>query len=318
MEMPPYGLGTYTVQGENCSNIISSALENGYRLIDTAELYQNHSDIAIGIKAATHANIVKREDIWLTSKIHNRDQRKLNIGPAIQKILTDLDTDYLDLIILHSAQKKYLEAYTELIRCAEHFNVKHIGVSNFRVDELEKIIDKTGITPYLNQIEISPFNQRIALRSYMAEKNIITQAYASLTCGITLNSDSESASVSAESASVSAESASVSAESASVSAESASVSAESAESASVSAESAESTSSEYLKSTIYDPDQLLLGWATHYNLRPIPTAHTTDHLIKNFHTMRDIKLDQIHVEKLDQITEIVCNYKQHADNVSYL
>lgn len=259
--MPPYGLGTYTVQGENCSNIILSALENSYRLIDTAELYQNHSDIAIGIKAATHANIVKREDIWLTSKIHNRDQRKLNIGPAIQKILTDLDTDYLDLIILHSAQKKYLEAYTELIRCAEHFNIKHIGVSNFRVDELEKIIDKTGITPYLNQIEISPFNQRIALRSYMAEKNIITQAYASLTCGISLNS-------------------------------------------------------EYLISEEYNPDQLLLAWATHYNLRPIPTAHTTEHLIKNFHTMKEIELDQTHVEKLDQITEIVCNYKQHADKIN--
>jgi 2,5-diketo-D-gluconate reductase A len=285
MEMPPYGLGTYTVQGENCSNIISSALENGYRLIDTAELYQNHSDIAIGIKAATHANIVKREDIWLTSKIHNRDQRKLNIGPAIQKILTDLDTDYLDLIILHSAQKKYLEAYTELIRCAEHFNVKHIGVSNFRVDELEKIIDKTGITPYLNQIEISPFNQRIALRSYMAEKNIITQAYASLTCGITLNSESVSVT-------------------------------ESASADSASTESTETASSEYLKSTMYEPDQLLLGWATHYNLRPIPTAHKTDHLIKNFKTMKEIKLDQTHVEKLDQITEIVCNYKQHADKIN--
>ena len=287
MEMPPYGLGTYTVQGENCSNIILSALENGYRLIDTAELYQNHSDIAIGIKAATHANIVKREDIWLTSKIHNRDQRKLNIGPAIQKILTDLDTDYLDLIILHSAQKKYLEAYTELIRCASQFNVKHIGVSNFRVDELEKIIDKTGITPYLNQIEISPFNQRIALRSYMTEKNIITQAYASLTCGITLNS--------AAAASASA------------------ASAASTESATDS--TTETSSSEYLESSIYDPDQLLLGWATHYNLRPIPTAHNTDHLIKNLQTMKEIKLDQTHVEKLDQITEIVCNYKQHADKV---
>ena len=301
MQMPSYGLGTYTVQGENCSNIILSALENGYRLIDTAELYQNHSDIAIGIKAATHANIVKREDIWLTSKIHNRDQRKLNIGPAIQKILTDLDTDYLDLIILHSAQKKYLEAYTELIKCAEHFNIKHIGVSNFRVDELEKIIDKTGITPYLNQIEISPFNQRIALRSYMAEKNIITQAYASLTCGITLNSESVSVTESIESTS------------ASTSAESASTS---AESASTSAESTYTASSEYLKSTIYDPDQLLLAWATHYNLRPIPTAHKTDHLIKNFKTMKEIKLDQTHVEKLDQITEIVCNYKQHADKIN--
>jgi diketogulonate reductase-like aldo/keto reductase len=125
----------------------------------------------------------------------------------------------------------------------------------------------------------------------MAEKNIITQAYASLTCGITLNSESVSVT---ESVSEST----------------------SAESTSTSAESTYTASSEYLKSTMYEPDQLLLGWATHYNLRPIPTAHKTDHLIKNFKTMKEIKLDQTHVEKLDQITEIVCNYKQHADKIN--
>jgi len=260
MEIPKFGLGTYTVQGENCSNIVYKALETGYRLIDTAELYQNHQEIALAIKAATDANICMRNDIWITSKLHNRDQRKLNIGPAIQKILLDLQTDYLDLLILHSAQKNYSEAYSELIRCASHFNIKHIGVSNFRVDELESIINKTGIKPYLNQFEISPFNQRLALRSFMAENNILTQAYGSLTCNKALDS-------------------------------------------------------EHLVSSKYDPDELLLGWATHYNLRPIPTAHTTDHVVRNYQTMGEIKLDLSEVEQLDRITDYVCNYKHHQDKI---
>ena len=258
MEIPSFGIGTYTLKGENCSNIINSALDIGYRLIDTAELYQNHLDIAVGIKKAIDAKTIKREDLWITSKIHNKDQRKLNIGPAIQQILNNLDTDYLDLILLHSAQKNYTDAYCELIRCKEHFNIKHIGVSNFRIDELETIINQTNITPYLNQIEISPFNQRLNLRTFMSKNKILTQGYASLGCGKLFDS-------------------------------------------------------EHLKSTNYEPDQLLLGWATHYNLKPIPTAHNVEHLYRNYQTLKDIKLEQDNINKLDNITDIVCNYKQHQD-----
>jgi 2,5-diketo-D-gluconate reductase A len=183
MDMPLFGIGTYTVTGEECSNIIFKGLKLGYRLIDTAELYGNHTEVALGISTAQQYNIATREDIWISSKIHNRDQRRLEIGKAVQKILSDLNTNYIDLIMLHSAQKTYVSAYKELLTVKNYFNIRNIGVSNFRQDELEAIIKHTGITPYINQVEISPFNQRLQLREYMKEHNMLTQAYSSLVCG---------------------------------------------------------------------------------------------------------------------------------------
>jgi 2,5-diketo-D-gluconate reductase A len=281
MDIPAFGLGTYTVQGETCSSIVNSALKIGYRWIDTAELYQNHVDISRGLKSAIENNIVSREDVWLTSKIHNRDQRKLNIGPAIQKIMSDLDVEYLDMILLHSAQKKYLDAYQELIRCKNHFNIRHIGVSNFREDELQTIIDKTGIKPYLNQIEVSPFFQRLRLRSFMTEQQILTQAYASLTCGNGLNSDKLIFGLDSDSGS--------------------------------DPNSDSDPNSEEKYKHKHKPDELLLGWAKYYNLRPIPTAHNLEHLERNFHTLTNIVLDYSEINNLDQITDQIVNYKQHMD-----
>lgn len=183
LNIPKYGIGTYTVQGDRCTNIIYEGLKLGYRLIDMAELYKNHDAIKNGINKAKEEGIITRNDIWYTSKIHNKDQRCLNIGPAIKKILYDLDIDSIDLILLHSAQKNYTQAYEELLRCKEHFNVRNIGVSNFRKDELENIINKTNVKPYLNQIELSPFNQRKEFRNFMDINGIKYQAYGSLTCG---------------------------------------------------------------------------------------------------------------------------------------
>lgn len=258
MELPNYGIGTYKLTGDTCQKIIEQGLKLGYRLIDNAELYKNQSDIKIGMKKVFDETTIKREDLWVTSKIHNKDQRHLNIGSAIEKILSDLDFDYMDLIILHSAQKNYLEAYEELLRCKSHYNIRHIGVSNFRQDELENIIERTGIKPYLNQVEISPFYQRINLRSYMLRNDIKIQAYGSMTLGKGLTHQK-------------------------------------------------------LVIDKYAPDELLLGWAKYYNLRPIPTMFTIDHLVKNYHTLNNINLDMRQIDILDSITDQIVNYKQHMD-----
>jgi len=260
MEMPLFGIGTYTVTGKDCSDIIFNGLQLGYRLIDTAELYDNHKDIAAAISLAQQHNIVKRNDIWISSKIHNRDQRRLNIAPAIQKILLDLNTNYIDLVMLHSAQKTYINAYKELLGVKNFLNIRNIGVSNFRQDELEEIIKQTGITPYTNQVEISPFNQRLQLRKYMKENNILTQAYGSLVCGKMFDS-------------------------------------------------------EYLNHDNKTPDQLLLGWAKYYNVRPIPTSHTLTELQTNYNILQYDNLDIQTIQQLDSIDEYVCNYKHHADKI---
>ena len=260
MEMPLFGIGTYTITGEECSDIIFNGLKLGYRLIDTAELYDNHKDIASAISIAQQHNIATREDIWISSKIHNRDQRRLEIAPAVKKILLDLNTNYIDLIMLHSAQKTYVSAYKELLTVKNFFNIRNIGVSNFRQDELEAIIKHTDIIPYINQVEISPFNQRLQLREYMKEHNILTQAYGSLVCGKMFDS-------------------------------------------------------EYLQHDSNTPDQLLLGWGKHYNIRPIPTSHTLTELQMNYNTLQYTQLDIQTIQQLDSIDEYVCNYKHHADKL---
>lgn len=259
MNIPNYGIGTYNLIGDACQQIIYNGLKLGYRLIDNAELYKNQTDIKFALKKSFNDGIVSRDQLWITSKIHNKDQRHLNIAQAIDKILNDLDVEYVDLILLHSAQKNYLDAYEELLRCKSHFSEKmHIGVSNFRIDELETIITKTNIKPYINQIEISPFYQRIALRSYLNMNDIKIQAYGSLVLGKTLNNPN-------------------------------------------------------LYDQHYMPDELLLGWAKYYNLRPIPTMLNIEQLNKNYRTLTNISLENSKIQQLDNITEQVVNYKQHMD-----
>lgn len=173
------GLGTYKIQNEQCVQIVKSGLEIGYKLIDTAQLYQNHKFISHGIKLSG----VPRTEIFIISKILNSNIKKLKIAESIGEIKKDLETDYIDLILLHNPVKNYDKAWEELIRCKEHFNIRYIGVSNFYQPELEKIILNTGIIPWLNQIELNIFNQQKDLISYNNSKGIITQAHTTLTKG---------------------------------------------------------------------------------------------------------------------------------------
>lgn len=173
------GLGTYKIQDEQCVQIVKTGLEIGYRLIDTAQLYHNHEFISQGIKLSG----VPRTDIFITSKIHNSNIRKLKIAESIGEIKKELDTDYIDLILLHNPVKNYDGAWKELIRCKEQMGIKYIGVSNFYQPELDSIILNTGIIPWLNQIELNIFNQQKELVNYNNSRGIITQAHTTLTRG---------------------------------------------------------------------------------------------------------------------------------------
>jgi diketogulonate reductase-like aldo/keto reductase len=255
MEIPSFGIGTYKLKDDNCYNIIKKGLNMGYRLIDTAELYDNHKSISQAINDSE----IDRSQIWITTKIHNRDQRHLKISEAIDKIKKDLNIDYIDLVLLHSPQKTYRDAYKELISCKSQFNICNIGVSNFKIDELDKIISDTNITPFLNQIEINPFNQRIELRKYCSDKNINVQAYSSLVCGNSLNHPD-------------------------------------------------------LLNDYYTPVESLLNWARFYNLRPIPTMHTEEHLLENYNILSsELPINTDIIKSLDNISDIIINYKQHSD-----
>ena len=171
------GLGTYRLQGDQCVQIIKSGLELGYRQIDTAQLYQNQNEIAQGIKLSG----ISRSDIFIQSKISNSSIKKKKIAESIDQILKELDTGYLDLLLLHNPVKNYELAWDELIRCQTKFNIRYIGVSNFDQDNLDLIIGKSGVIPWLNQIQSNIFNQHVKLIDYNKKLGILTQSHTTLT-----------------------------------------------------------------------------------------------------------------------------------------
>ena len=171
------GLGTYKLKDLQCVQIVSEGLKLGYRLIDTAQLYKNHNQIAQAIELSG----ISREEIFIQSKIHNSNIKKLKIAESIGEIKKELETDYIDLILLHNPVTNYNKAWEELVRCQNHLNIKYIGVSNFNIDHLNKIIGQTGCIPWLNQIELNLFNQQDELVKYNRENNIITQSHTTLT-----------------------------------------------------------------------------------------------------------------------------------------
>ncbi len=171
------GIGTYRLQDEQCTHIIKSGLELGYRQIDTAQLYRNHTQISQGIKLSG----IPREEIFIQSKISNSNIRKLKIAESVDLIKKELGVDYIDLILLHNPVKNYEPAWEDLIRCKTQLNVKNIGVSNFEIDHLEKIISNTNISPWLNQIELNIFNQQNELIKFNNSHNILTQSHTTLT-----------------------------------------------------------------------------------------------------------------------------------------
>ncbi len=178
MQCQPISLGTYRLKDEKCVQIVSSGLELGYRQIDTAELYKNHKQVAQGISLSG----LIRESIFITSKIFNHNITKLKIPESVDKIKKDLQTDYIDLILLHNPVKNYESAWKSLIEIQTQQNIRYIGTSNFQIEHLETIKNLTEISPYLNQIELSIWNQPSQeLLEYHKTNGIIIQAHSIFT-----------------------------------------------------------------------------------------------------------------------------------------
>lgn len=183
-EFNKIGLGTYKLLGDKCIGIISDALIIGYRTIDTAVLYNNHTSIKYGI----YRSGISRKEIHLTSKINNETQKTGKIKESIDEILKELGTDYLDHLLLHSPIDNLILSSWKMLE--EAYNAKkvlHIGVSNFESNDLDILLKNSTVKPYINQFEISPFNTRDGLVKYCNENNIKIQAYGSLTRNKKLN-----------------------------------------------------------------------------------------------------------------------------------
>lgn len=170
--------GTYRLRDKNCYDCVRTAIKVGYKIIDTASLYKNHIYIKDAIRDAIINKDIKREDIFVISKIHNRDQLNGKVYEACKEIINELE--YVDLILLHSPiEKCYIESWKELIKAKEDGLIKYIGVSNFNKIHLTNIIKYER--PYLNQVEMSVIGQQTELINFCKENNIIFQAHSIFT-----------------------------------------------------------------------------------------------------------------------------------------
>lgn len=177
--VPQLGYGVWQVEDEVAADVVRQAIDAGYRHIDTAAGYQNEGGVGRAVKAAD----VPREDLFITTKLANEDQGFDSAKAALHASLEKLDTDYVDLYLIHWASPqrgKYLESWKALIELQQEGKAKSIGVSNFPIPQLEEIIAETGVIPVMHQIELHPEFQQSELRRYHAEKGILTEAWSPL------------------------------------------------------------------------------------------------------------------------------------------
>ena len=177
--IPQLGYGVWQIEDNGAADAVGTALETGYRHIDTASIYGNEVGVGRGIATSS----VPREDIFLTTKLWNSDQGFEKAIAALDASLERLGTDYVDLYLVHWAmpqQGTYLESWRALIELKKQGKVRSIGVSNFPQAQLREIIADSGVTPAIHQIELHPYFSQEELRKVHEELGIVTEAWSPL------------------------------------------------------------------------------------------------------------------------------------------
>jgi 2,5-diketo-D-gluconate reductase A len=177
--IPQVGLGVWQTPNDTAVTAVKAALDAGYRHVDTAAAYHNEQGVGEGMRASG----LDRQDIFLTTKLWNDDQGFDSTLRAFEKSLKALGTDYLDLYLIHwpsPHRGKYRDTWKALVRLKEEGRIRSIGVSNFNAEHLAAIIDDTGVTPAINQVELHPDFQQKALRATHEKLGIVTQSWSPL------------------------------------------------------------------------------------------------------------------------------------------
>jgi 2,5-diketo-D-gluconate reductase A len=177
--IPQLGFGVWQVPDGDASNIVGQALRAGYRLIDTAAGYGNEK----GVGEAIRDSGLPREDLFVTTKLKTSDHGFDRTLRAFEESLSLLKLDDVDLYLIHWPKPSlglYVETWRAFIRLRDEGRVKSIGVSNFTIEHLERLIGETGVAPVLNQIELHPRFQQRALREFGAGHGILTESWSPL------------------------------------------------------------------------------------------------------------------------------------------
>ena len=179
VEIPQFGLGVYlTKSGNECTNAVTWALETGYRHIDTARIYGNEKEVGEAVRNSG----IKREEIFITTKLWNDDHGYENALKAFDKSLKTLNIDYIDLYLIHwPVKEKRKESWKALEKIYESGYCKSIGVSNYMIPHLEELFSYANIIPMINQVEFSPYNYQKELLDFCNKNKIVLEAYSPLT-----------------------------------------------------------------------------------------------------------------------------------------
>jgi 2,5-diketo-D-gluconate reductase A len=188
VEIPQLGFGVFQVPPEDTQEVVERALDVGYRHIDTAGAYRNEK----GVGAAIAHSDLAREDFFITTKLWNSEQGFETTLAAFEASLTRLGLEYVDLYLIHwpvPSEDRFVDTWRAFERIHEEGRARTIGVSNFRVEDLERLQAETDVRPTVNQIELHPRLQQAELRAWHADHGVLTEAWSPLAQGELLDDE---------------------------------------------------------------------------------------------------------------------------------
>jgi 2,5-diketo-D-gluconate reductase A len=177
--IPQLGFGVFLVDPADTQRVVEDALEVGYRHIDTATGYNNEGEVGAAIKASG----IPREEIFLTTKLRNDHHKAGDVEGGFQRSLDKLDLGYIDLYLIHwpmPDNDKFVETWKLFEKFAADGRTRSIGVSNFNVEHLERLLAETSVVPAVNQVELHPIFQQRELREFQVKHGIFTESWGPL------------------------------------------------------------------------------------------------------------------------------------------
>jgi 2,5-diketo-D-gluconate reductase A len=174
VEMPVLGFGVMQIMGVECETAVLNAIEAGYRLFDTAELYGNEQAVGNAIKRSG----IPRKEVFITTKFGSKQAGYEKTSAAFQKSLEALQLDYIDLYLIHQPFGDIFGSWRAMQDLYNQGKIKAIGVCNFLPDRLMDLISNSGFTPAVNQIEIHPYQQQIETQQFLQNNNVQIEAWS--------------------------------------------------------------------------------------------------------------------------------------------
>jgi 2,5-diketo-D-gluconate reductase A len=178
-EMPQLGLGTWPMNDAEAEEAVATAIQSGYRLVDTAFNYGNEVGVGRGIAASG----VPRSEIFITTKLNREDHGIDEVRRAFERSATKLGVDTIDLFMIHwpnPDQGRYVEAYQGLVQLLGEGLIRAIGLSNFKPDHIDRVVAATDVLPDVDQIELDPTQSRPDVRAYLSQHGIVCEAWSPL------------------------------------------------------------------------------------------------------------------------------------------